>query len=89
MKKMKKLNLNKMRIVSLRNLQRLKGGNTAIGCLDTNICQDPSTSFDPDNCHSTGITHGGNDGGTFKSADGGPETQNCSVIASICELADM
>lgn len=86
MKKMKKLNLNKISIVSLRSIQTLKGGVTAIGCLNTNTCQDPSTSLDPDNCHSTGRTNPFG-GGTFASDP--IATNTCSAVITECELGDM
>ncbi|WP_298416966.1 hypothetical protein [uncultured Kordia sp.] len=89
MKKMKKLNLNKVRIVSLRNLQKINGGTNA----------NPPTiislqSCDPNiDCESTGDTYsGGNngDGGrTFKSGTENPQSHTCSMILTECELADM
>ncbi|WP_298416964.1 hypothetical protein [uncultured Kordia sp.] len=84
---MKKLNLNKVNIVSLKNIHTIKGGDTRLE--DTYTCQ----SCDPDTyCYSTGDTYanGGNtnDGRTFKS-NSQPHTQNCSMILTECELADM
>ena len=91
MKKMKKLNLNKIRIVSLKNLLAINGGSAGIGCIDTNTCPatnqtcPPTISYDNAvNCDSTGITYGGNDGGTLKSADAPSYT--CSQILTGCEI---
>ncbi|WP_430411550.1 hypothetical protein [Kordia sp.] len=92
---MKKLNLNKVRIVSLRNLQLLNGGSS--GCLGAsqgcNSAGDTCTqtiSFDNDiDCNSTSNTYqGGDGGGTFKSS-GPPETQVCSQVLTECEIADI
>ena len=85
MKKMKKLNLNKVRIVSLKNLQRLHGGG------ETDACPTSKYSVDPIvDCNSTGPTHGGNDGGTFSVDPLGSNAcdGNASFILTECELRD-
>ena len=88
MKKMKKLNLNKVRIVSLKNLKSISGGSmgcTGPVCVQTDTCQNP-TSIDPNiSCESTGITYGGNDGGTLKSVE--TPTANCSGLTT-CDIVD-
>lgn len=87
MKKMKKLNLNKVRIVSLRNLQIIRGGgNTGDSCRDTHACQDPTTSLNPDNCYSTGRTNPF-EGGTFSVDPVGTNACNdVSLVLTECEL---
>ncbi|WP_046756306.1 hypothetical protein [Kordia jejudonensis] len=88
MKKMKKLNLNKISIVSLKNLNAIHGGNSGQGAPDTNTCQ-IQYSMDPlIDCDSTGITYGGNDDGSLQSAPL-PQTQACSMVLTECELAPM
>ncbi len=88
MKKMKKLNLNKISIVSLRNTQTLKGGTnlTTIG-VETNTCPaNCTTSFVPTNCQSTGRTDPLG-GGTFSVNPG--NTNACTTISNVlteCEL---
>lgn len=87
MKKMKKLNLNKIRIVSLRNLQTVNGGGATHTCQDTHACPDPTTSLDPaDTCYSTGRTNPF-EGGTF-SVDpiGTNACNNVSLVLTECEL---
>jgi len=89
MKKMKKLNLNKIRVVSLRSLQTVNGGYTGTPCVDTHHCPDPPTiTLDPDTCYSTSNTYQDGDGGTFRSS-GPPPTQACSAVLTECELADI
>jgi natural product precursor len=83
MKKMKKLNLNKISIVSLRNLQTLRGGNTLDDDKYTDFCTNTNIE---DTCKSTGRTDPLG-GGTF-SVD--PAATNaCTTISNIlteCEL---
>lgn len=86
MKKMKKLNLNKIRVVSLRNLQIVNGGHTGTPCTDTHTCPDPTTTLDPDTCYSTGRTDPFG-GGTFSVNPG--NTNACITISNVlteCEL---
>ena len=94
MKKMKKLNLNKVRIVSLKNLQSISGGSLNPDCVQTSPTTSLLCTADPTlaaTCPSTGPTYGGNDGGTLKSAEnppgGGGQPQ--SFILTECEIADM
>ncbi|WP_430411551.1 hypothetical protein [Kordia sp.] len=89
MKKKRKLDLNKVRVVSLRNLQILKGGaETDISCIQTDTIPDP-TSYDVNACGSTSNTYqGGDGGGSFRSGTL-PPTQTCSAVLTECELADM
>ncbi|WP_046756305.1 hypothetical protein [Kordia jejudonensis] len=94
MKKMKKLNLNKVRIVSLKNLQSIHGGSTV--CNPTGPT-DPTGSLlctaeptiGPGTCPSTGLTYGGNDGGTLDawSTQQTQTTQDVSKVLTECELA--
>ncbi|WP_298416968.1 hypothetical protein [uncultured Kordia sp.] len=86
MKKIKKLNLNKISIVSLKNSQILKGGNTLNDDKYTDFCTDTNIE---DTCKSTGATRSaGSDGGeTFGYIP--PHTQTCSAVFTECELADI
>jgi natural product precursor len=92
MKKMKKLNLNKMRIVSLRNLHTVRGGNTVANtCISqatTGIHTDecPTTSIEPTNCESSGRTDT-LEGGTFSAAP--IETEYCSAVLTVCVIQDL
>ncbi|WP_298416969.1 hypothetical protein [uncultured Kordia sp.] len=85
MKKIKKLSLNKVRIVSLKNSQTLKGGNTLNDDKYTDFCTNTNIE---DTCKSTGATRsaGSDDSGsgTFRA-----QTQTCSMVLTECELADM